>query len=429
MTRWGKRVQMPVVLGLLFGFALASIPALASPDDRLAHLRHNQNEVAQRIARLGHRGRDVSTQVKTLDAARRVAKRRVAVLDGRLDSLDGRIGRLQTELIKARNRIVSIHGDLLDTQAHLVRRTKVFTKRARAIYEAGPNAMVDGLLSSQNFGDLVDRYTYYQSALANDKDLLDQISGLRNKMATRQRQAERQEQRLSGAKTRLIDTRQRVATARRRREDVLAQRRQAVADKQGLLREIQSSKSKSEKVAAELDSEVNQVKHIIAAAEAAAAAQREQQQSSTSPSGPVPSAPLTSAPPPPSGGGQLSWPVSGPVTSGFGMRVDPVTHQYQLHAGIDIGAGYGAPVGAADDGTVIYAGTMSGYGRVVVIDHGGGLSTLYGHLSAYGVAKGQEVSRGSQIANVGCTGFCTGPHLHFEVRVNGDPVDPMPYLQ
>ena len=100
-----------------------------------------------------------------------------------------------------------------------------------------------------------------------------------------------------------------------------------------------------------------------------------------------------------------------------------------MHTGIDIGASYGAPVISADAGTVAYVGAMSGYGNVVVIDHGGGLATTYNHLSAFGVSSGQTVGRGVYIANVGCTGYCTGPHLHFEVRINGSPVDPMPYLQ
>jgi murein DD-endopeptidase MepM/ murein hydrolase activator NlpD len=86
-------------------------------------------------------------------------------------------------------------------------------------------------------------------------------------------------------------------------------------------------------------------------------------------------------------------------------------------------------VWAADNGTVTFAGVMSGYGNVIVIDHGGGLATTYNHLSAFAVGVGQSVGRGQQVGNVGCTGYCTGPHLHFEVRINGTPVDPMPYLQ
>ncbi len=128
-------------------------------------------------------------------------------------------------------------------------------------------------------------------------------------------------------------------------------------------------------------------------------------------------------------GGQLLWPAIGPITSPFGWRIHPIFGTREFHPGVDIGAPYGSTVIAADAGVIEFAGVMTGYGNVVVIDHGGGLATLYGHLSAYAVAVGQNVGRGAPIANVGCTGYCTGPHLHFEVRINGVPVDPMPYLQ
>ncbi len=118
----------------------------------------------------------------------------------------------------------------------------------------------------------------------------------------------------------------------------------------------------------------------------------------------------------------LIWPVSGPITSPFGWRWG------RMHEGIDIGAGTGTPIGAAAAGTIVYAGWMSGYGNLVVVDHGNGLATAYGHQSSIAVGNGSSVSQGQTIGYVGCTGHCFGPHLHFEVRVNGSPVDPMRYL-
>jgi murein DD-endopeptidase MepM/ murein hydrolase activator NlpD len=118
----------------------------------------------------------------------------------------------------------------------------------------------------------------------------------------------------------------------------------------------------------------------------------------------------------------LIWPVSGPITSPFGWRWG------RMHQGIDIGVGYGTPIHAAAAGTVIYCGWEEGYGNFVVLDHGGNLATAYGHQSAIAVTCGQHVDQGQVIGYVGCTGHCTGPHLHFEVRVDGNPVDPMGYL-
>ena len=131
----------------------------------------------------------------------------------------------------------------------------------------------------------------------------------------------------------------------------------------------------------------------------------------------------------PSGHGIFSLPIPGaPITSGFGPRVHPIYGDVRVHTGIDFGASYGTPIHAAADGVVVSAGPLGGYGNATVIDHGNGLATLYGHQSSIAVAPGQSVRRGQVIGYVGCSGLCTGPHLHFEVRVRGTPVDPMQYL-
>jgi murein DD-endopeptidase MepM/ murein hydrolase activator NlpD len=118
----------------------------------------------------------------------------------------------------------------------------------------------------------------------------------------------------------------------------------------------------------------------------------------------------------------LIWPVSGPVVSPFGYRWG------RLHAGIDIAVPYGTPIHAAAAGTVVLAGWVSGYGNYTCIDHGGGLATCYAHQSSFAVSQGASVGQGQVIGYVGCTGHCFGPHLHFEVRINGTPVDPLGYL-
>lgn len=128
------------------------------------------------------------------------------------------------------------------------------------------------------------------------------------------------------------------------------------------------------------------------------------------------------------GNGQFVYPSDGPITSGFGWRLHPILGYRRFHAGIDFGADYGTVIFAADQGTVILAGWYGGYGNAVVIDHGNGLTTLYGHASELYVSEGQTVQRGQPIAAVGSTGLSTGPHLHFEVRTSGNPVDPIAFL-
>ncbi|MBW4650400.1 MAG: peptidoglycan DD-metalloendopeptidase family protein [Kastovskya adunca ATA6-11-RM4] len=128
------------------------------------------------------------------------------------------------------------------------------------------------------------------------------------------------------------------------------------------------------------------------------------------------------------GTGQLSYPSDGTITSSFGWRNHPVLGYGRFHAGLDFGASYGSTIRAADRGTVIFSGWYGGYGYAVVIDHGDAIATLYGHASKLHVSEGQTVEKGEAIAAVGSTGLSTGPHLHFEVRQNGEPVDPLSYL-
>ena len=122
------------------------------------------------------------------------------------------------------------------------------------------------------------------------------------------------------------------------------------------------------------------------------------------------------------------WPVDGPITSPFGMRLDPIMHQWWLHTGVDIGVPEGTPVHAACSGTVLFSGAMTGYGNVVIIDCGGGISTLYAHAETLIAHAGEPVLQGQVIDLAGMTGWATGPHVHFEIRVDGRPVNPVPYL-
>ncbi|HEY7873572.1 MAG TPA: peptidoglycan DD-metalloendopeptidase family protein, partial [Actinomycetota bacterium] len=285
-------------------------------------------------------------------------------------------------------------------------RTTVFEGRAVAAYKAGPAAYAESILSSESFTDLVDRTEYYRAALDADTALLEEIDVLREQLEARRAEVEAKEEEIAAAKLSLEKDRDAVAAARARQAQDLAAKQDVIAEKRGLLADIRGRQGRLEAEEERLERESQQLQSII------------QQAASSTPSAYAPT-----------GGGQFLWPAGGSITSGYGYRIHPIFGTRRLHSGVDIGAAYGSGVVAADKGNVVYVGAMSGYGNVVVVDHGGGISTLYAHLSAFSVSSGQTVGRGSPIASVGCTGYCTGPHLHFEVRVNGAPVDPLPYLQ
>jgi murein DD-endopeptidase MepM/ murein hydrolase activator NlpD len=215
------------------------------------------------------------------------------------------------------------------------------------------------------------------------------------------------------AQARTTVTRRQVATVTRavaaRTEQTRSVRNQLISQQTSL----SNAKGARQETLAEVEEQRRAYLHEVEAllqVSAQLASRIQASQSSTS-----------SAPVIPSGGG-LMWPVSGPVTSGFGWRWG------RMHEGIDIAVPTGTPVHASQSGRVIVAGWMGGYGNLVVIDHGGGLSTAYGHNSSIAVGSGQSVSQGQVIAYSGSTGNSTGPHVHYEVRVNGAPVDPLGYL-
>jgi murein DD-endopeptidase MepM/ murein hydrolase activator NlpD len=407
---FGRPWNRGCAVGLLLVMGtLASLPAAAS--DSVTRLHHRQQRVSARHDRLqqeiSHADEVQSgllAKIGALDAGLATAQAKVHSLDGHITRLDARINATRERLRAAARRLTRVTAELQSILRRLDARTKVFTARAVAAYMAGPTAGFDALLSSQSFGDLMDRYTYYQSALSTDTKMIEQIQRLRAATETHRSSVESQRNGILKAKVGLQADREDLAQQRSRKRAALLSLKALLSQKRAAVTQIENRKAQLEQAIAENARESASIESLLQAANGQ--------------SGSVAT-----------GGGQLLWPAVGPITSPFGWRVHPIFHTREFHAGIDIGAPYGATVGAADAGVVEFAGTMSGYGNVLVVDHGGGLATLYGHLSAYSVSVGQSVGRGAPIANVGCTGWCTGPHLHFEVRLFGRPVDPMPYLR
>ena len=392
---------MPI-LALLCALVSAS-SAGADPSDRLETIEERRERIERRQGALSDRESTLAGQVAALDAERARVQAQVERLDGVIARLDRRIEDKVSDLTLAQKELALLAADLKIVDRRLSFRRGIYEDRAIASYKAGPTAVVDTLLSAESFSDLVERAAYYASALDSDSRLISKIGILQAETEYQQALVEEKRAEIISDKDALEQDRAGVSDARRLRVDVVQAKEAVIAEKQELLADVRSNQSRLAEIDRQLQQDAARIQALLA---------------------PVPSGLL-----PPVGGGELSLPANGPITSGFGFRIHPIFGNQRMHTGIDIGAPYGAPVWAADDGTVAYVGALSGYGNVVAIEHGGGLATTYNHLSAYLVSEGQSVTRGTQIAAVGCTGYCTGPHLHFEVRVGGSPVDPIPYLQ
>lgn len=402
-TGRGSQRRVAALAALCLIASLFAVPASADPNSQLQKIQSKKQRQEERRARLEARASVLSDKVVDLDTRRAQVESEVNALDADLAALERDITTTKKELARAQTRLAILTEDLYRVLADLDERTEAFTERAVAAYMAGPSAYVDTILSSESISEMVDRQTYYESALNSDSQLLAEIDELRAATEVRRELVIEKQEEIISAKSALEEKQTRIARVREERGAVLAQRQEMVRAKQSTLSNVRNKESKAKALLAQLQRDENQVRAIIAAQTAGH-------------SGAAKSV------------GRFVWPASGPLTSAYGMRTHPIFGDVRMHTGIDIGAPYGSAVYAADGGRVIYVGAMSGYGNVVIIDHGG-IATTYNHLSSYAVSSGQSVGRGSVVGGVGCSGYCTGPHLHFEVRIGGNTVDPMPYFQ
>ena len=396
-SRW-----IPALIALAFVASLAAvaIPAAADPQAELEAIEREQEALDEKIEALLAQKGNMLDKIAVIDGERATVEKAVKKLDAKIHMLNAEIDIVQGRLQKAQQELAAISDELNVILGDLVARTDIFTERAVAIYKAGPSAYLESILSSQDLTQLLKRYEYYESALEADNEMIDAINLLRSETDQKRLEVEERRAAIVKDKKKLERDKAAIAAIRTEKAGRLASLNDLLAAKQAVVEEVDSRRKSFLAAQARLEADSNQIKDLLAG------------------SGPGPG-----------GTGQLAWPVSGPVSSPYGWRTHPIFGDRRLHTGLDISAGYGSTVYSADRGTVSFVGVMGGYGNVVVVDHGGGLATTYNHLSAFSVSSGQTVGRGQPVGAVGCTGYCTGPHLHFEVRVNGSPVDPMPYLQ
>jgi murein DD-endopeptidase MepM/ murein hydrolase activator NlpD len=401
-----SRVTRRILLGLVVVLAVAA-PALG--DD----IRDKKQSVDQQIASLDSRL-----------AQHRAGER---ALRGEIDAVTERIRRLEAQVGDVSLQLDSLEQDLALHRQRLEKLTQLFRlqsgrltvlrqqyalsvkrldRRLVDIYVSGQPSMIEFLFGARSIDDVIDSVNYLDMIGREDKRIAFEVAlakaqmqkarartaAIRKTVAGAERIISARAAQVAETRSALVGARDSLATTRQNKEVALSA---LSAKERAEAEEIDSLRA----VSAQLGDQIR-------AAQAAAAAR---------------AAGGSSAPLPSSSSG-FAWPVSGPVTSPFGWRWG------RMHEGIDIGVSYGTPIHAAASGTVIYCGWEGGYGNLVAIDHGGGVATAYGHQSAIAVTCGQQVTQGQVIGYVGSTGHSTGPHLHFEVRVNGNPVDPLGYL-
>jgi murein DD-endopeptidase MepM/ murein hydrolase activator NlpD len=392
------RRLLPVVVLLL---AIVAAPASGDVVGRKQAIDARLQAVQAKIARAAERERALTADIASVNSQIRGLASQVGVVSVQLAPLERDLA-LHKEKLNRLNELYQLQTDRFVFYSHeydvLIER---LGNRLIDLYEGGEPGALEVLFSATSFSDLISQADYVDAIGRQDRNIAGQV-GTAKQRVHQQREHTKRFRALAAAETRTIAIR--AGQVRALRDQLLASKNRLAA--------ARAAKRESLRNVAESKKEFLHEVAGLAQASASLAAQIQSAQSSNSYS-PGDSSPSAAG---------FIWPVNGPVTSGFGMRWG------RMHEGIDIGVASGTPIHAAASGRVVYSGWMDGYGNLVAIDHGRGISTAYAHQSSIAVGNGQTVSQGQVIGYVGCTGHCFGPHLHFEVRINGSAVDPLGYL-
>lgn len=356
---------------------------------------------------------------------------KLRIIQDNLNAATNEYKSISSQLADTEKQIAEMQVKLKEEQAKLEKREKVFRVRIRDIYMHGQLSYLDVVLGAKDFNDFANRVDLLRRVIAADMDLITAIRQQRDEIQQVQQELESQRQKQSVLKENAAQKKAEIEQHKKEQQAILYKAETDKATAEEAYRELEAS---SQSIGEMLRQRAAARAAAAAAAEAEAAAQQQASASSQAEAGDAGTSDDSGSTEPDysyqpvSGSGAFIWPVNGVITSPYGYRTHPIFGTTIYHSGIDIGVDYGTPVHAADSGVVVEAGWISGYGYAVVIDHGNGLSTLYGHNESLNVSSGQSVSQGQVIAYAGSTGNSTGPHVHFEVRSNGDPVDPSAYL-
>ena len=373
--------------GLLLALWLAVLPLYGAmcfadtADDKRAEL----NDVRQRMERMQTR--------------KEQARRKAESASAELSEVMGSLNELQAQANNLQKKSDALQGKINDNQAKLEKKQQemqermlIYRKRLRDIYINGQINYLDVLLGAKDFSDFSSRMYLLQKIISRDLELLEKLKQDAAEINSRKEQLAAEMKEIKATQTELEAKKAKVNKLREQRAYMLYKAQE----------EEQSSQEEYERLLAISENIASMLRNMENAGGGAPAGQ--------------------------GGTGQFMWPCNGPITSYYGWRTHPIFGTTKYHSGMDIAVDSGTPIHAADSGTIVYSGWLGGYGNCVMIDHGGGLVTLYAHNSALNVGEGQYVSKGTVVAYAGSTGYSTGPHCHFEVRLHGELTEPLNYL-
>lgn len=397
-----RRTRIPLV-AVVLSLALVATgqPLAAHPQGHLERIEQQLEHKRDQLESTKEQSRDARSQLAEAQYRRQALTAQVRDLQGRLALAETDLAAIRAQLEVARRELDRWTARLDRARQELLAHQALLNERAAAAYRVGPSAYLDVVLGSDDLAALADRAFYVERVLSIGSSLLEGVRTARTLVAERQDRVRAYEDGVARRFQQVRERTEHIAALRTQQASLLQQIDLEIGVTAEALDDLNGARERYEDAVATLQAESAEIQGLVQGSGSAGSGQAQ---------------------------GTLFWPTDGPIVSGFGYRTHPIFGTTTFHAGVDIDGACGQPIWAAEDGKVLSAGSYGGYGMATVIDHGGGLSTLYAHQSSIGVSAGQQVQRGQQIGLVGTTGLSTGCHLHFEVRINGEPVDPVPYL-
>lgn len=373
-----KKILLSMLSLLLIMTSLSY--ATKKDKDLLKEKKNERKQVRQEINQKDKEMKELSDQIFDLDA--------------KIASVEDRLQNLQQNMKQLNINIKATKAQIEKTEKQIIKNEGLLKERVRAMYKTSDMTYIQLLMESKSIPDLVSNAYNVQKIVNADREMLEKLEASRQSL-------EDQKTKLLAEKDRMTALQQQI-----QQEEAALEGHRSIqlAAKNEMAKDIQLLKRRE----AELAKESNVIQQRLNAAARASGSRNI-----------------------PYSGGAFLWPLSvrGTLTSGYGYRSDPISGHKSFHQGQDIAAPYGTAVLAAASGKVITSGYQRSYGNVVTIDHGGAIATVYAHNSALLVSEGAMVVKGQTIARVGSTGYSTGNHLHFEVRINGETVNPMQYYK
>ena len=387
---WGKMARSMRNLGRRI-VATALAATLAACVVAAPRKKPSVHALKGRLGSVRKRRQALRVEIHETRAKARTVKRTIVVVDGRLTQIKARLFATGRELAAARRDQATAARRLADTSSELAKTRQRARTRLRAIAKQGDANVLVAFVTARSAADLAERKDLMERIACQDHRLFARVRALRATVAGRKRERDAATARAAALADRQRAQQADLRAVRVRKGAELHDLREKEADDLGALRQF--------------DEDEREIRRLIALARVPVRRPGHR--------------------PVPAFVGRLLRPVDAPVTSGFGMRDHPILHIRRLHAGVDFGTPVGTPVRCAAPGRVVAATVLRGFGNVVIVDHGGGLSTVYAHLSRIAVRAGQRLTQGAVLGASGNSGLSTGPHLHWEVHVGGRAVNPM----